>query len=271
MKHACESLENRRLFAVTLTNGLLTIEGTEQADIITLTARNSTLSIRVGAERSTVNLDDVDDVLIAGLGGNDRISLGKLDVPAGVDGGLGDDRISGGRADDILTGSDGNDRISGGSGDDELFGEAGSDRLFGDAGNDELSGGDGNDSLSGGLGLDRTDLGSDFITGVEDLGDGVFVNTDPFGDTFGGFFDDSFFARFRNQFTPLDTTGFNVRPGTNVISPVLSSNPGGNAVYFNPNVGVTLQSGGAFVSLPGTGAYARELGSISGYSNSALR
>ena len=271
MKHACEALESRRLFAITLANGLLTIEGTEQADMITLTARSSTLSIRVGAERSIVNLDDVDDVLIAGLGGDDRITLGRLNAPAAVDGGDGDDRIAGGRADDILTGGDGNDRIFGSSGDDQLFGEAGNDRLFGDADDDELSGGEGADYLSGGLGIDRTDTGSDFVTGVEDLGDGVFVDTDPLRDIFSPFFDDSFFARFRNQFTPLDTTGFNVRPGTNVISPLLSSNTGGNAVYFDPNVGVTLEAGGAFVTLPGTGAYARELGVRTGYAGSALR
>ena len=262
---AFEALERRRLFAVTLANGTLAVEGTDGADTIRFTARNSTLSVRVNADLTTVNLDDVDEVLVSGGNGNDRITLGpRTDVPSVVDGGAGDDRVTGGRADDVITGGDGNDRVSGGAGADQLFGAAGADRLFGDAGDDELSGGDGRDLLNGGTGFDSTDLSADLITGIEDPGDGSLLpgadarDRSPLAHgTFAVTFSE---AGFRNQLQPLDTTGFNVRPGTDVISPLLSSSPAGNQVFFNPRVGVIIQSGAAQVVLPGTGAFERELG-----------
>jgi Ca2+-binding RTX toxin-like protein len=257
-----EPLEHRRLFAVTLANGTLAVEGTGGADTITFSARGATLTIRVNAERTTVNVDDVDEILVSGGDGNDRIILGpRVNVAAAIDGGAGHDRVTGGRGDDVITGGDGNDRLAGGAGADQLFGATGADRLFGDAGDDELSGGDGRDLLNGGLGFDVTDLGADVITGIEDPGDGSFIP-----DADGAFFVNDTFgiaftpAGFRNQNFPLDTTGFNVRPGTNVISPLLSSHPSGNQVLFNPRVGVILQSGAAQVVLPGTGAFERELG-----------
>jgi hypothetical protein len=268
-----EPLEARRLFAVNLTDGTLAIVGTDQADVISVTARNGTLTVRLGAERSTFAVDAVDEVLISSLGGDDRITLSRLDIDAVVDGGAGDDRITGGRGNDVLAGGDGDDRISGGSGNDELFGDAGRDRLFGDAGDDELSGGDGADLLNGGFGFDSTELNVDTLTGVEDLGDGRFtggggngggggfVGREPtFEDLFGPAFNDAVFFALRDEFLPLDTTGFVVRPGTNVISSALSGASFGNSAFVNPNVGVTLEAGGAVITLPGTGAYARELG-----------
>jgi Ca2+-binding RTX toxin-like protein len=256
-KPLAETLENRRLLSINLTDGVLALEGTDAADTITLTVRGGVLNIRVGADRATANIDEVDEVIVSGLGGNDRITLGKLNVSAIVDGGDGDDRISGGRASDIITGGEGNDRISGGAGDDELFGGAGNDRVLGDSGNDDLSGGEGADLLNGGLGFDTTDVGSDIVTGVED-GSGILNPFDPtFEDGFGLIFTNGSFVGFRN--TPLDTTGLNPTPGSNVISPLLSSNPAGNVATSNPFTGVTLQAGGVFVNLPNTGAPARSL------------
>src|SRR5262245_13144132 len=173
---ATEPLESRRLFAVNLTDGLLTVEGTDGGDVISLVARGSMLTVRVNAERTLVNLDAVDEVLVNALGGNDRVTLGKLSVNAAIDAGAGDDRVTGGRGDDVIVGGDGNDRISGSGGDDLLFGAAGSDRLFGDGGNDELDGGTGTDLLNGGNGFDLTDLGPDIITGVENQGGNIILN-----------------------------------------------------------------------------------------------
>jgi Ca2+-binding RTX toxin-like protein len=247
-----ESLENRRLFAVTLTNGVLAIDGTDAGDTISVTSRATTVTVRVNADRTTYNFADVDAVTINGLGGDDKISLGnRLDVPALIDGGGSDDRITGGRADDVITGGDGNDRISGGAGDDQLFGGAGSDRLLGGDGDDDLSGGAGPDVLAGGAGFDTADANDDLRSGVED----------PASDL-------SRFPVFSNAgfspFTPVDTTGFDVQPGTNVISPLLSTAPAGNNEFFDPQLGLIIQSGNAFVLLPGTGAFQRELGASSG-------
>jgi hypothetical protein len=263
---AFESLEHRRLFAVTVTNGVLTVDGTDAADAVALTQRGSILTVRVNAERTAVSVADVDAITVNALGGNDRISLGKLDIPATIDGGAGNDRITGGRADDVITGGDGDDAIHGGAGNDELFGAAGRDRLFGDAGDDDLSGGDDADTLVGGTGFDTTDTGGDTTSGVEDDGNNAIHDDNnthfpSFEDGFNGAFSANTFAALSNNPAfRLDTTGFNPQPGTNVISPFLSDFPGGNAVTSNPVTGVTLQNGGAFVPLPNTGAYARSLG-----------
>jgi Ca2+-binding RTX toxin-like protein len=248
---ASEQLESRRLFAVNLTDGLLTVEGTGDGDVISLVARGSMLTVRVNAERTMHNLDAIDEVLVNALGGNDRVTLGKLAVNAAVDAGAGDDRVTGGRGDDVIVGGDGNDRLSGNSGDDQLFGAAGSDRLFGNDGDDELDGGAGTDLLNGGNGFDLTDLGPDIVTGVENQGGNII--TDDNGTTFGRI------GNTLRPLQPLDTTGFNTRPGNNVISPNLSSSPAGNATFFDPFTGVTLQAGGVFVNLPNHGAFGREL------------
>ena len=259
-----EPLENRRLFAVNLANGTLAVEGTADADIITITQRNSTLTVRVGAERNVFNVADVDEVLINALAGNDRVTMNRVDVPAAIDGGDGDDRITAGRGDDVVTGGAGDDRVSGGSGDDQLFGAADDDRLFGGDGDDELDGGAGSDILNGGFGFDSTTTaGRDVLIGVEDRGDGNILEPEdeldePF--VFGSILTDAGFAALRDTFLPFDTTGFNVRPGTSTINPQLSSSPAGNVTSFNPHTGVTLEGGGAVVNLPGAGAFARESG-----------
>ena len=258
-----ERLENRRFFAANLTEGVLSVEGTDAGDVISLVARSSTLTVRVNAERTVFNLDSIDEVLVNALGGNDRITLGRLSVPAAVDAGAGDDRVTGGRGDDVITGGEGDDRISAGAGDDQLFGAAGSDRLFGDAGNDELDGGAGTDLLSGGTGFDVTDSGVDIVTGVEngnpdiifDDNGIVFGRNRAFENGFGGSF-----GALNHPLQPLDTTGLHPRPGDNVISPNLSSAGFGNTALHDPFTGVTLQAGGVFVNLPNTGAFARSLG-----------
>src|SRR5687768_14471873 len=102
-KQFAETLENRRLLSINLADGVLALEGTDAADTISVTVRGSTLSVRVGADRATASLDEVDEVIVSGLGGNDRITLGRINVPTAVDGGDGDDRITGGRGDDLIT------------------------------------------------------------------------------------------------------------------------------------------------------------------------
>src|SRR6201999_4174982 len=106
--------------------------------------------------------------------------------------------------------------------------------------------------LNGGAGFDTSPDGTDNAIGMEDRpgnGNGNDDDDDN-GPSFGfrpsgpGF----------SPFTPVNTTDFDVRPGTNLISPNLSSSPAGNATFFNPFTGVTLQAGGVFVNLPGTGA-----------------
>src|SRR5688500_7360833 len=167
-----ETLESRRLFAITLVDGLLTVDGTAGNDTISLTSRGGTLTVRNGAERADVALADVDEVVVNALAGNDRITLGsRLDLPATIEAGDGADRVTGGAGDDLITGGAGNDRIAGGGGDDDLFGAAGNDRLYGNAGDDFLAGGDGFDLISGGAGFDSTAVGTDAVASIEEFAD----------------------------------------------------------------------------------------------------
>ncbi len=145
-----------RLGSATTCHGeIVTIRGTEQADII----------------RGTPG-DDV----IHGFGGNDVIyGFGGRDVICGGDGDdslFGDegaDRLYGDDGRDTLLGGDGDDVLQGNDGDDYLQGDRGADLLEGLAGNDELLGGDGDDSLRGGEGDDtcRGGLGSDVASRCE--------------------------------------------------------------------------------------------------------
>jgi Ca2+-binding RTX toxin-like protein len=259
-----ERLEARRLFAIALANGVLAIDGTDAADAITFSARGSKLTVRVNSDVQTFNTGDVNTIMINALGGDDRVTLGRVKIDSIIDGGDGNDRILGGRGDDVITGDNGDDLVRGGDGNDSLAGGAGNDRLLGDNGDDDLAGGDGSDFISGGLGTDTADVGTDRITGVEDAADGS--STDSFGlaffgSGFGAFATNGFAGVFGN--VPVDTTGFLVSPGTNRINPNLSA-INTNLVTFNPVTGVTVSNGGTFVNLPNTGAFDRSLGTNGG-------
>ena len=89
---------------------------------------------------------------------SDRVSvIGS--VPAEVDAGAGNDRVSGGRAADLVFGGEGNDRLTGSRGNDALQGFDHNDRVSGGRGHDVLYGGQGRDRLLGGSGRDSLDGG----------------------------------------------------------------------------------------------------------------
>jgi hypothetical protein len=259
-----ERLEARRLFAIALSNGILAIDGTDAADAISVTSRGSKLTVRVNADVQTFKTGDVSTIMINALGGDDRVSLGRVKIDSIIDGGDGNDRILGGRGDDVITGGNGDDLIRGGDGNDALAGAAGNDRLLGDNGDDDLAGGDGSDFISGGLGTDTSDASTDVITGVEDLGNGSDGSgLAIFGSTFGTFATSGFAGAGVFGNVPVDTTGFLVSPGTNRINPNLSAIDT-NLTTFNPITGVTVSSGGIFVNLPNSGAFDRSIGTNGG-------
>jgi hypothetical protein len=256
---APEPLEARWLFAIALSNGILAIDGTDAADVITLTARGSKLTVRANADIQSFKTRDVSTVMVNALGGDDRVSLGRVKIDSIIDGGDGMDRILGGRGNDVITGGNGDDLLRGGDGNDALAGAAGNDRLLGDSGDDDLAGGDGSDVLSGGLGTDTSDASTDLVTGIEDLGDDADGNPIR-GSAFDAFASSGFAGAlaFGNN-VPVDTTGFLVSPGTNRIHPNLSD-INTNLTTFDPITGVTVSNGGVFVNLPNTGAFGRSLG-----------
>jgi Ca2+-binding RTX toxin-like protein len=88
-------------------------------------------------------------ISVAGLGGNDTLSLSE------VNGALPAARLLGGSGNDVLTGGSGNDQLFGQAGNDTLLGKGGADLLFGGTENDTLTGGDADDQVFGQGGDDR--------------------------------------------------------------------------------------------------------------------
>lgn len=118
-------------FTVYATDG----QGNSDLATITITVEPPAEEIVLTDARNVVSYAAGDHpVLVAALGGNDR--------------------ITGSRFGDLLDGGTGNDRLRGGAGDDEISGGVGNDHLKGGAGDDILSGGVGRDILAGGAGDD---------------------------------------------------------------------------------------------------------------------
>lgn len=152
-------LERRRLLSSSLSNGVLSIVGTESADVIDVAREGDRIHVRLtpGPDAS-YPAASVSRVVIAALGGADRVSVGtSILLPASISGAAGNDTLSGGN---------GNDTIDGGSGNDQVVGRAGADSLRGGDGADALVGGSGNDTIDGGGGADFIDgqAGFDSVT-----------------------------------------------------------------------------------------------------------
>lgn len=171
-----EELEPRRLLAVDLTNGVLSITGAlnklghPRADIILVTEQQQLFGFAVtvvedGVTSGPFNTIDISEIDIDGGGGNDKIINRNINGSSPVEI---PEFISGGSGNDIIEAGNNNDVVSGGSGNDYLAGGLGSDYLAGGTGNDTLNGstfaiidfGDGSDTLDGGSGHDSADYTS---------------------------------------------------------------------------------------------------------------
>jgi hypothetical protein len=167
---AVERLEDRSLMAATvsasLSAGVLTVNGTEAADTISVRQVNNYLSVSGLTGRYSVS--QVKQIVVNGLGGNDRILLNSeatagqqpILLPTLLNGGAGSDYIVGSAGSDQIVGGLGNDQLLGGGGNDLLDGRdnfQGRDTLSGGAGDDRLLGETGYDSLDGGAGQNRLD------------------------------------------------------------------------------------------------------------------
>jgi Ca2+-binding RTX toxin-like protein len=166
-----DQLENRRLLAVTLINGVLKAIGTAGDDQISVSPAThfspipytSQVEVDINGQFSTFNLSDITRIEIHGLAGDDHLFVsglnrsnprrGLADFPLGVfiKGDAGNDTIFGGLDDDSLHGAQRNDIIKGGLGDDHIKGGIGNDTLIGGDGDDDIHG-LGLDQLSGGPG-----------------------------------------------------------------------------------------------------------------------
>jgi Ca2+-binding RTX toxin-like protein len=172
-----EGLESRRVLAAgvaTLSDGVLSIEGTHKNDkiVVSLAGEDLTqLSVKINKSTTLFSAADVTSLVINAGNGNDRVVVAEsVLIPAQIFGGKGNDWLTGGGAIDVIYGGAGNDKLDGGSGDDQLLGEAGQDRLRGGMGSDGLWGGAGHDRLEGGAGNDFLygEAGHDQLRGGDD-------------------------------------------------------------------------------------------------------
>lgn len=138
-----ESLETRRLLSAALVGGNLTITGTVYPDRIEFARGTGTITVYETTNGVTTptqfNTAGMQKIIINAGNGADSIIMGKVTIPAEING------------------SGGNDNISAGGGNDTLHGEGGDDYLFGSDGRDLISGGTGADNMLGGGGLDTVD------------------------------------------------------------------------------------------------------------------
>lgn len=168
-------LEQRQLLAaVAFNNGVLSINGTPDADQATLTLLGSGSTVRVAASGADIQdfpRSQINEVVFIGLGGDDFFN-NNTNIPSRAFGQNGDDTLLGGSANDILIGGAGGDQLQGNAGDDVIrgsnggsqpdviTGNAGNDRLFGGTGTNTINGGDGDDVIFGGSGDDEIDAGA---------------------------------------------------------------------------------------------------------------
>ena len=179
---SAQVLEDRALLAANLLDGVLTIDGTDESDIVKVQlvepeseevespedpglgeeapAADPVLVVRVNEETFEFAPEDVLSVVVNTGDGDDVIRMSKtLDIPAEVDAGTGNDRVRTGAGDDVVTLGDGDDRVSTGDGNDNVDAGDGDDRVGGGRGADTLIGGLGSDRLRGGRGADLIEGG----------------------------------------------------------------------------------------------------------------
>jgi hypothetical protein len=217
--HRVERLETRRLFAVSMDRGVVTVTGSDDAQDVLVVWNDGAGHVVVSdnGNETVFDASTVTGVVMSGGAMNDDLEVMNpdfFDIPVTLNGGAGDDtlgggngndvlcgdagcdilfagggndRVSGGDDNDYMDGSDGNDTLDGGNGDDVMGGGNGDDVMTGGAGNDVLFGEAGNDSLSGGDGDDAIDGGDGADTLSGGLGDdtmdgGVGADTYAFGD-----------------------------------------------------------------------------------------
>ncbi len=133
-----ENLEDRRMMTadISLDNGVLLIEGTENQDLIVIAADPQdadevlvTITNRQTGEvleQEDYDREDITRIEAFGFGNNDLIR-NDTDIQSLLDGGTGDDELIGGGGIDTLEGGSNDDTLEGRGGNDTLRGGANSD------------------------------------------------------------------------------------------------------------------------------------------------
>src|SRR5688572_33222506 len=127
-----DSLESRLILDATLAGGVLTVNGSANADTITLTLNGANIDVVIQPEafNSPFVNANVTSIVINGLAQNDSITVdAALTQGTTINSGLGDDTVNGGGGADNIDAGDGNDRVDPGLGNDSLEGGGGTDTL----------------------------------------------------------------------------------------------------------------------------------------------
>jgi Ca2+-binding RTX toxin-like protein len=157
-------------------NDSATLAGGAQSEFMTLRTNGDDVSVAgLSANARLTNLDAGDAVTVDGNLGNDVINAGAADgavASISLRGGAGNDTLIAGRGGMTLDGGAGNDLLLGGSGSDVLNAGTGRDILVGGDG-DDLFSGEGDftvlDFRAGNRSGDRLDLSA--VAGIDDFGD----------------------------------------------------------------------------------------------------
>jgi Ca2+-binding RTX toxin-like protein len=163
MQHLIESLEVRQLLSASFHRGLLTVNGADRSDVITISRGDNAILVNQNGVTQSFDPSRIRSIAVPARRGNDRVIVSpNVRIPVLLLGSLGDDTLIGGS---------GRDTINGGLGNDQLFGEFGDDSLHGGVhGDDTLDGGAGRDTLHGGDGTSDVVIesaGDDVKTGLE--------------------------------------------------------------------------------------------------------
>ncbi len=136
---AAEVCETRQLLAastILLTNGVVSVAGNANADIVDVSYVNNQQQVKVTHKQGSISTTQTFDsnavtrIDFNGLAGNDKFA-NNTSIASRADGGQGNDDLQGGSGNDTLNGGDGNDNLSGKLGNDSLAGGSGNDTLIG--------------------------------------------------------------------------------------------------------------------------------------------
>jgi Ca2+-binding RTX toxin-like protein len=174
-------------------NGILTVNGTDQADSIEFTLVGSNIRVLYNNSATGYPTGNVTGIVCNGLGGNDTITVdpglagaNSILVNSTLMGGPGDDTINGGSGADSIGGGQGNNVLFGGPGNDTIVAGNGNSLLRGGEGDDLLRGGQGNDTMRGGQGNDTFFAGHGDNVIYGGAGDDVIYANNGFADTIVG-------------------------------------------------------------------------------------
>jgi len=117
--------------------GVLTVTGTDGADIVTIACGGGNVEVNGGnPDSGSASCSDLTAILVKGLGGGDSIFVDQVYAVDFT--GLTSIRAVGGGDADQFHGSELDDEFSGSGGDDDFYGSAGSDTFKGGTGADEV-------------------------------------------------------------------------------------------------------------------------------------